>query len=169
MSDVISGELPQDLKNSWGTDKRLFNKLDAEFHFDIDLAASEKNALCDRFYTSNFSALEQPWDLTGKVTCWCNPPYGRGFIKQFMQKAAKERLKGVTTVMLVPATLDAKWLPFSEISEIRIITGGRLSFVHPITGKMVAGNTKGSMLVIFRPTNMPLSIRLVDRNELLSC
>ena len=35
------------------------------------------------------------------------------------------------------------------------------------TNKKVNGNTKGSMFVIFRPSKMPLNIRLVDRNELL--
>lgn len=70
--------------------------------------------------------------------------------------------------MLVPATLDAKWLPINEISEIRIITGGRLTFIHPESGKAVAGNTKGSMFVIFRPSKMPSSVRLIDRDELIN-
>jgi len=69
---------------------------------------------------------------------------------------------------LVPATLDAQWLPVNDISEIRIITGGRLSFYHPITNKKVSGNTKGSMFVIFRPSKMPCAIKLVDRDELLA-
>ena len=98
---------------------------------------------------------------------WLNPPYGRGYIKKFMAKAVEEKAKGVTTVMLVPATLDAQWLPINEISEIRIVTGGRLSFYHPLTNKKVHGNTKGSMFVIFRPSKMPCVIRMVDRNELI--
>ena len=101
------------------------------------------------------------------MNVWVNPPYGRGFIKKFMNKAIEEKAKGVTTVMLVPATLDAQWLPIAQISEIRIVTGGRLSFYHPTTGKKVNGNTKGSMFVIFRPSSMPCFIRPIDRNELL--
>ena len=100
-------------------------------------------------------------------TVWINPPYGRGMIKKFMYKCIEQKEKGVTSVLLVPATLDAQWLPIDEISEIRIITGGRLTFIHPKTGKSVAGNTKGSMFVIFRPTKMPCSVRLIDRNELV--
>ena len=84
-----------------------------------------------------------------------------------MQKCIEEKDKGVTSVLLVPATLDAQWLPISEISEIRIVTGGRLSFYHPETNKKVNGNTKGSMFVIFRPSKMPCNITMVDRNELL--
>lgn len=85
-----------------------------------------------------------------------------------MQKAIEEKSKGVTTVLLVPATLDAQWLPINEISEIRIVTGGRLSFYHPITGAKVNGNTKGSMFVIFKPSKMPCVVSMVDRNELIA-
>jgi len=84
-----------------------------------------------------------------------------------MDKCIEQKELGVTTVMLVPSTLDAQWLPINEISEIRIITGGRLSFYHPITKKKIAGNTKGSMFVIFRPSKMPCTVRLINRNELL--
>jgi len=55
-----------------------------------------------------------------------------------------------------------------KISEIRIITGGRLTFIHPETGKPVAGNTKGSMFVIFRPSKMPCTVRLIDRDEIIN-
>ena len=85
-----------------------------------------------------------------------------------MNKAIEQKDKGVTTVMLVPATLDAQWLPLNEISEIRIVTGGRLSFMHPVTGKKIAGNTKGSMFVVFSPSSSPLVTRYINRDELVA-
>ena len=84
-----------------------------------------------------------------------------------MDKCIQEKEKCVNSVLLVPATLDAQWLPIADISEIRIVTGGRLSFYHPETNKKVNGNTKGSMFVIFRPSKMPCVIRMFDRNELI--
>jgi phage N-6-adenine-methyltransferase len=178
MSDLIRSELDEDMKNSWGTDPVVFNALDKEFNFGLDAAANFDNWKVEVFLTKEDDALTTDWlgtmnkfwskkeNLRNSV--FCNPPYGKGFIKQFFNKAIEEKDKGVTSVFLVPATLDAQWLPVNQISEIRIITGGRLSFYHPITGKKINGNTKGSMFVIFRPSSMPVSIRLINRDELLA-
>jgi hypothetical protein len=156
MSDLISSDLDSDLKNSWGTDPVVFSALNKEFSFGIDAAASKLNALLPVFFTKEDDALNIDWSkkfrTLGTNAVFCNPPYA----------------KGVTSVFLVPATLDAQWLPIKEISEIRIVTGGRLSFYHPVSGKKINGNTKGSMFVIFRPSSMPCSIRLIDRNELIA-
>jgi len=171
MTDLISSDLDDDMKNSWGTDPVIFNAMDKEFKFSLDAAANKKNHKVPNFFTKDRDALNIDWSkcLDGYINnhVWINPPYGKGFIKKFMAKCIEQKEKGVTSVLLVPATLDAQWLPINEISEIRIITGGRLSFYHPITGKKVNGNTKGSMFVIFRPSKMPCVVRLVDRNELI--
>lgn len=170
--DLISSDLDADIKNSWGTDPVIFNALNKEFNFLLDAACNKDNALCTWRLTKEDNALSYDWSdlldgLDNHKTVFINPPYGRGYIKQYMNKCIEQKEKGVTSVMLVPATLDAKWLPIESISEIRIITGGRLSFYHPITNKKVNGNTKGSMLVIFRPSKMPCSVKLIDRDELL--
>lgn len=172
--DLISGDLEIDEKNSWRTDPEVFAALDAEFKFSMDAAASHTNRLVPNCYITEMQdAIKIDWyeymreHYVAGRNVWVNPPYGRGMIKKFMNKAIEEKANGVTTVMLVPATLDAQWLPISEVSEIRIITGGRFSFYHPTTNKKVNGNTKGSMFVIFRPSKMPCTIRLIDRNELL--
>jgi len=174
MGDLISSDLDQDMKNSWGTDPRIYDAVNAEFNFQLDAAASHKNRMFRIYLTKEDDALSVDWSLmevglTGKLVrnVWINPPYQRGMIKAFMNKCIEQKAKGVTSVMLVPATLEAQWLPIEDISEIRIITGGRLSFYNPITNIKTNGNTKGSMFVIFRPSKMPLNIRLVDRDELL--
>ena len=176
MSDVISSNLSDDMKNSWGSDQNVVDALNKEFNFDLDAAASDSNHKFDRYLTIEDDALSIDWSKLWTYkqghhfvkAVWINPPYGRGMIKAFMNKCIEQKKKGVTSVLLVPATLDAQWLPINEISEIRIITGGRLTFIHPETNKPVAGNTKGSMFVIFRPSKMPCSVRLIDRNELIS-
>jgi phage N-6-adenine-methyltransferase len=144
----------------------VFDAIDNEFNFGLDAAASNDNHKCETYMTKDQNALMMDWSFNSK-SVWINPPYGRGMIKPFMQKAIEQKAKGVTSVLLVPATMEAKWLPINQVSEIRIITGGRLSFYHPTTKKIVAGNTKGSMLVIFRPSSMPCFLRMVDRDELL--
>lgn len=178
MTDLISSELKDDQKNSWGTDPVIFNALDKEFDFCLDAAANDNNHKCYWYLTKEDDAIKTDWNYIIEKHChgtgyggknvFINPPYGEGFIKKFMNKCIEQKNKGVTSVMLVPATLDAQWLPINEIHEIRIVTGGRLSFYHPETNKKVNGNTKGSMFVIFRPSKMPLNIKLIDRNELLA-
>lgn len=173
--DIISSDLDADMKNSWGTDPVIFNAMNKEFDFSLDAAANHKNnKVPNNYLTKEDDALNKDWhdeilNVTSKnLNVWINPPYGKGFIKSFMNKCIEQKEKGVTSVLLVPATLDAQWLPIDQISEIRIVTGGRLSFYHPITGKKVNGNTKGSMFVIFRPSKMPCVVRMVDRNELIN-
>ncbi len=179
MGDLITSDLDAELKNSWGTDPAVFAALNKEFDFSLDAAASFDNYLVPEFLNEKDNALIVDWKqhiLTMwssikyivPLTVFVNPPYGKGYIKKFMQKAIIEKAKGVTTVMLVPATLDAQWLPLNEISEIRIITGGRLSFMHPVSGKKISGNTKGSMFVIFSPNKSPLVTKYIDRDELLA-
>lgn len=175
--DCISSDLDADMKNSWGTDPVIFNSQNIEFNFGLDAAASDQNHKVPFYFTKEDDALSKDWYQELKIATftngftsncvWINPPYGKGYIKKFMQKCIEQKEKGVTSVLLVPATLDAQWLPIDQISEIRIVTGGRLSFYHPVTGKKVNGNTKGSMFVIFRPSRMPCVVRMVDRNELI--
>ena len=171
MSDVISSDLSSDDKNSWSTDPAVFEAFNREFHFVLDAAASDSNHKCDLYFTKEDDALTEDWaeqveDCYSK-SVWVNPPYGKGCIKPFMDKSYEESRKGLTVALLVPGTLEAGWVPISTASEIRVITGGRLSFHHPETGKKVSGNTKGSMLVVFRPTNDPVVVRLIDRDRLL--
>ncbi len=175
--DIISSDLSQDLKNSWATDPLIFNAMNKEFKFGLDAAANDKNHKVPFYFTKEDDALKLDWSQElnqavdtngfGSDTVWINPPYGKGYIKLFMQKCIEQKQLGVTSVLLVPATLDAQWLPIADISEIRIVTGGRLSFINPVDGTKVNGNTKGSMFVIFRPSKMPCNITMVDRNELL--
>lgn len=174
MSDLIASDLHEDDKNGWGTDPDVFHAMNKEFNFDLDAAASENNAKCSLFLTKEQNSLKINWSIlrTNQSflvnSVWINPPYGRGLIKLFMGKCIEQKNKGITSVMLVPATLDTQWLPLQDISEIRIITGGRLSFHHPITNKKISGNTKGSMFVIFRPSKLPYIVRLIDRDEFLN-
>ena len=77
--------------DEWETPHELFDKLNDEFHFTIDVCASEWNAKVIRYYTKEQNGLNQDW--TGE-TVWCNPPYGRQ-VKAWIQKAFKHFVGGV--------------------------------------------------------------------------
>lgn len=126
----------------WGTPQDLFDELDAEFHFDLDVCALPENAKCERYYTPEQDGLVQEW----AGTCWCNPPYGRQTGK-WVKKASE---CGTTVVMLIPARTDTKW--FHDYiygkEEVRFLRG-RLHFVSA-GGAVMDAAPFPSMVVVFR-------------------
>lgn len=110
----------------WPTPQDFFDKYDAIYHFDLDVAATAENAKCPRFFTKKDNGLLQNWG-GGGVTCWMNPPYGREII-HWMKKAFDSAQAGATVVCLVPARTDTKWWhEYAMKGEIEFIRG-RLKF-----------------------------------------
>lgn len=91
-----------------GTPQDFFDKLHAEFQFDIDCAASPLNKKCELYFGEGSElgtdALEQDW---GGGTCFLNPPYSTA--GAFVAKAREEADKGATVVMVLPVRSDTKW------------------------------------------------------------
>lgn len=54
----------------WETPQEFFDKLNDEFHFTLDAAATKDNAKCSNYFTPEQDGLSQKW--TGTV--FCNPP-----------------------------------------------------------------------------------------------
>ena len=109
----------------WGTPQGLFNKLNKEFSFTLDICASKENAKCPKYYTKEEDALKQEW---GGVI-WMNPPYGRKigiWVKKAKEAATQEK---ATVVCLLPARTDTAWWHdyVMKANEIRLIRG-RLKF-----------------------------------------
>lgn len=138
-------------REDWGTPRAFFNKLDAEFHFTLDAAASAENHKCADYFSKEKDAFIGKWESDrdwGNGTVWCNPPYGRD-IARWIKKAHGAALQGATVVMLLPSRTDTKW--FHELLygvkwvEIRFIKG-RLTFEGA-----PAPAPFPSMLAIFRP------------------
>ncbi|WP_109962998.1 phage N-6-adenine-methyltransferase [Enterobacter cloacae] len=151
--DYGGSKTPLDQRDLWRTPPALFASLDAEFCFQLDAAAAPLNALCRKFITAEQNTLETPWadymSIPGYI--WLNPPYSD--IMPFIKKAAAESANQIGTVMLVPADTSVGWFKeaIQTASEVRFITAGRLAFINPVTGKPVSGNSKGSILIIWRP------------------
>jgi phage N-6-adenine-methyltransferase len=145
----------------WETPSELFEALNAEFGFQLDVAASDTNHLCLLYFTKENSALDCGWSqhlsfYGVEPVVWCNPPYGP-LAQKFIEKAAIERVLGVTTVMLVPARTDTKaWHQFIWDNkghhprtgvEVRFLPG-RLKF--RLDGKPLGPATFPSAVVVFR-------------------
>ena len=104
----------------WGTPQDLFDNLNKEFHFDLDVCANDQNHKCEKYFTKEQDGLSQKWQ--GRV--WCNPPYGK-VIGNWV-KACSE-YEGLS-VMLLPARTDTKWfhnyIYNNPNAEIRFLKGG---------------------------------------------
>ncbi|MDF7681527.1 phage N-6-adenine-methyltransferase [Enterobacteriaceae bacterium ESL0689] len=162
---------PTPLRNLWKTPPEIFAALNAEFIFQLDAAASAYNALCHKFITAEQNTLITPWsDYLSTGYVWLNPPYSN--IAPFIRKAAEENKNHqIGTVALLPADTSVGWFreAIQTASEVRFITGGRLSFINPETGKPVNGNNKGSLLVIWHPyPRTHCRFTTVERDELLN-
>ncbi|WP_244182549.1 phage N-6-adenine-methyltransferase [Xenorhabdus beddingii] len=148
--------------------KALFLALDLEFGFYLDAAANAQNTLCAHYLTERDNALACDWTSYGSI--FCNPPYSD--IGPWIEKAGIEcRKQCQSIVMLIPADTAVGWfkLAMETVDEVRLITGGRISFINAGTQKPVNGNNKGSLLLIWNPfTNPRRIITTVDRDYLIS-
>lgn len=128
--------------DDWGTPQKLFDELNAEFNFDVDVCASAENAKCRRYFSKEENGLKQDW--TKFNTCFMNPPYGRQ-IGAWIEKAYDTSVNGTTVVCLLPARTDTRWFhDYCLKGEITFIKG-RLKFND---GKVPAPFP--SMIVVFR-------------------
>jgi hypothetical protein len=50
------------------TPQKLFDEIDAEFGFDLDVCATAANAKCRRYFSPEQDGLKQPW----RGVCWMN-------------------------------------------------------------------------------------------------
>ena len=127
--------------DEWETPIDIFNKLDAEFHFDLDPCSTDSNHKCDKYFTKEINGLSKNW---GGCRVFCNPPYSN--ISEWVEKAYRESQQDHTLiVLLIPARTDTRYFHdyIYQRSEIRFIKG-RLKF----SGKGSAPFP--SMIVIFR-------------------
>ncbi len=169
MSDYTGSNTPVEIRDLWRTPPELYAALDAEFNFVGDVAASHLNHLHPAFLTKEDDALSADWfDSFGAGYLWCNPPYSD--ITPWVNKAVEAAFNGNGVVMLVPADPSVGWFKLARehATEIRFITGGRISFVRADTGLAVNGNNKGSMLIIFNHMRRGAGLTsFVDRDELI--
>ena len=91
--------------DEWETPQSTFDALDQEFHFVLDVCASQENAKCPRYFTREQDGLKQPWC----GACWMNPPYGREIGKSIAKAANTARSGLGTVVCLLPARTDTRW------------------------------------------------------------
>lgn len=109
----------------WETPQYVFDALNAEFDFQLDVCATEENKKCARYFDKPADGLKQEWS---PYHCFMNPPYGKE-IGLWMRRAYEQSLTGGIVVCLVHARTDTRWWHdwAMKASEIRFVKG-RLKF-----------------------------------------
>ena len=86
----------------WETPDDLFNELNKEFKFTLDVCANEENHKLDIYFSEEQDGLKQDWE---KNICFMNPPYGR-VISKWIKKAFEESQKGALVVCSIPSRTE---------------------------------------------------------------
>lgn len=143
------------MSDQWATPQALFDKLDEEFGFDVDVCALPENAKCKKFYSPEEDGLRFRW--TGTV--WMNPPYGRGIAK-WVKKAYEASQGGATVVALIPNRSNAPWWHewVMRANELRFVRK-KVAFVGSTRGVPFFG----SVIAIFRPYKQGTVISSYDQ------
>lgn len=103
-------------KMDYGTPDDVYDWLDRQFAFTIDLAAVASNTKHPRFYSPKDNSLSQSWE---GESGFLNPPYGRE-VPQWLDKSRDEAmLNRALVVMLIPARVDTDWWKTFIMSDDR--------------------------------------------------
>lgn len=142
------------LSDEQTTPNWLYHGLDNIFEFELDAAATEKNTKCVQFYDKKTNGLLSPWAFS----CFCNPPYSRGQLKQWTNKAFQEVGRGNNSVLVLPADTSTLWHTYTRK------TASRLFY---LTGRVKFGQNKhpakfGTLIAIYGYT--PIEYSQVQRH-----
>ena len=154
---MIGKALYSSESGEWETPPRLYAALHAEFAFNLDPAATVDNAKCSRFYTKQDNGLSKSWK---GERVWLNPPYGRGIIEAWVEKAATGECE--VAVLLLPARTDTRWfqawvLPL--VHDLRFIRG-RVRFVGAPSSSLFP-----SVIVVYRSLPRKAGVLLRCRTQ----
>ncbi|UGO52274.1 putative DNA adenine methyltransferase [Escherichia phage vB_EcoD_Poky] len=153
---------PDVVRDMWSTPQEIVEWMESEFgEYDLDAAASQENAVCEKFYSKETNCLKRWWGRNKHV--WLNPPYSNP--TPFIKKAIEQMEHNNQIDVLLPADNSTAWFYEAQknAAEIIWITGevyeeggveysrtGRIAFVSGLTGEPVQGNNKGSVIFVMR-------------------
>lgn len=144
------------LANRWGLKPGDFWRTPPEIvaargPFTMDaFAAGPDDAVAPAWLSPLDDALLVPWGPEGGRVWW-NPAYSLGILGVLV-KALREAERGVSSVGLVPVDTSTEWwaLACRRARELEAIKG-RVSFLHPDTGRPVHGTRFDSVLIHIEP------------------
>lgn len=145
------GDFKSDL---WRTPPWLFDILNREYKFAVDLAASKDNHLLPKYYTRENSAIGKKWPKNR--FSFCNPPFSVPNLGNFTAEAAAQQIDNRYSVFLLPAYVMEGWFEkyiYGCASRLVLFTG-RLCYYTP-EGVESEGNRFGSCVAEFGERKAP--------------
>jgi phage N-6-adenine-methyltransferase len=139
------------------TPRSLFDNLG---QFDLDVASSDENALCERYYTEQDNGLKNFWNAR---RVWCNPPYNN--IKAWIEKGIEELEYGncQEIVYLLPARTCTKWFKLAYTAAYKIqFIHGRLNFTGTNMNVENKANAPFPSVLIYLNFNIPPGNKIID-------
>lgn len=148
--------------DEWSTPKAFYAKLDQEFNFTWDAAASFDNNMVglanphgyfgpDQRVPAYRNALTAQWQHRSWGTIWCNPPHS--MCKEFVKKASEAAQLGSKVVMLIPSRTDTRY--FHDYIWDQTTNAPRPNVqIRFVKGRLKFGNSANSapfpsMVVVF--------------------
>jgi phage N-6-adenine-methyltransferase len=133
----------------WSTPQPIFDVLNKEFEFQVDLCADPDNAKCKNWLDRQVS-LDTDW--SGEGTAWLNPPYGKD-ITDWVRKAARTNRR---IVGFLPGRTNAPWWHdhVMQAIELRFVRR-KVSFANGEGCKGVP--PWGAVVAIWEPFNTGLT------------
>jgi phage N-6-adenine-methyltransferase len=144
-------------EQNWRTPQDFWAVLQAEFDFEVDVAATAEDRLLDCYITpeENALSLDMPWVYEVQDRAYCNPPFKN--MMPWVVKAHQEaqRHPGAVVGLLAPLS-NADWYQFCcrHAHEIRHLYP-RVQFEAP-PGVQVSTNRGDLLFIVFRrrPANV---------------
>lgn len=128
----------------WQTPKKLYNKLNEEYEFELDPCTTEDNPLQTPYYfTKKDNGLKKSWNY-GNV--FVNPPYNNE-ISKWLEKAIHEIKYGTRIeyiVFLLPVRTDTKWFHQYIYDVENCDYRDPVNGAYFIKGRLKFGNSRNS-------------------------
>jgi len=155
--------------NAWGTPNWLVEiARRAMGGIDLDPCTSEADQAIIRastYYTGTQAGgtdgLVAPWH--GRI--WLNPPYGRGQIGPWVDRAmwALDHEEIDSMLVLVNTSSSTKWYhKLLRKCDTVALLNSRLRFRHPLTGEECAGNRYDQSMFLFANSQPEATIRSLE-------
>jgi site-specific DNA-methyltransferase (adenine-specific) len=141
LDDVVIGD-------EWQTPQHLFRFLNSLYVFTVDVAASESNTKCKRFWTRDTDGLARTWKTTD--VHWMNHPYSQSAL--WVRKAHEASKRGVVTVALLPNRSATGWYRDYVVPSALIVQlHGRIPFYRENSAApyMMSGAPFASLVAIW--------------------
>ena len=92
-------------RDDWETPEHIYRPYADRYRIVLDVCANARNHKAPFWISKRENALIREWE----GVWWMNPPYGRGIIGKWVQKAHQEAQAGRWGVALLPAFTGNGW------------------------------------------------------------